>query len=105
MSFYLPWWIIVPLGLIIGFFYRGKRYTAFACGAIAQLLLWFGLTMYFNVQNEGLLLEKMATLFGDFSPTVLMLFIGLVGAITGGLSLLTGKTIQFTFQGKKTADS
>lgn len=100
-SLFLPFWIIVPIGLLIGYFFSGKSFVAFGLGFLSQFIVWIGTAAYFSFQNEGLLLEKMASLFGGLPPFILLLIIGFIGGMTGGLSSWTGQAIKSMTAQKK----
>ena len=100
-SSFLPYWIIVPIGLLIGYFFTGKSLPAFGFGFLSQFMVWIGAASLFSFQNDGLLLEKMASLFGGLPPFILLLTIGLIGGVTGDLSSWTGQAIKSMTSQKK----
>ncbi|MCP4438545.1 MAG: hypothetical protein GY810_06335 [Aureispira sp.] len=90
-SFILPWWGIALIAAIIGFALQMHGVLSFLCGILATGGLYFVHLNMINTANEGLLVSKIAVIFNIGSPSLLFWISLLIGALLGGLGMLTGK--------------
>lgn len=68
---------------------------AFLSGFTALFLLWGGIALFINIQNQGLLAEKVAMLLPlGGSPALLILVTALVGALVAGMASLSGNYLR-----------
>ena len=88
----LPWWSFVVPVLIFGGVISLLRWqvSGFVAGFLAGFIIWFGVNLFYDSQNDGLMMERVAQLI--FVPKLVMLLIaGLMGGLLSGLALYTGK--------------
>ncbi|NNE28906.1 MAG: hypothetical protein HKN16_04695 [Saprospiraceae bacterium] len=90
LSKIIPWWSVAVIGVILGVLFKGSGWQALFWGFVAGSLSWLGQSFYLSNLNEHLLLGKVAGIFGDMNPFILLVLVGVIGGITAGLSFLTG---------------
>ncbi len=89
-SFILPWWGIALVATIVGFALQMHGGLSFLCGFLSLGGLYFIYANMINNANAGLLISKLAVIFGS-SPRALFWATVLIGALLGGLGMLSGK--------------
>jgi len=89
-QYLLPnWWWLIAVDCFLATLLVGKKgWTAFLSGFLGGGLVWTSYALLINNQNEGLLLGRMAQLFGR--ELWIIIATGFIGAIMGGMSALTG---------------
>ena len=97
---FFPWWIIVLVAGVVGFFFRAKPWLSFAMGFLAVALLWGTYATWLDWENGGLLSDKMGDLFNRMTGWGLILVTALMGGMLGGLGALTGSLGRQAFRGK-----
>lgn len=91
----LPWWSFVITNFIISIVLVQKPVNAFLSGALGIGLLWLGLSLIIDNQNQHLLSTKVANILplnGSFSK--LIAITTLIGFLLGGFASLTGSFIR-----------
>jgi hypothetical protein len=91
----LPWWSFVMTNFIISIILVQKPVNAFLSGALGIGLLWLGLSLVIDNQNQHLLSTKVANILplnGSFSK--LIAITTLIGFLLGGFASLTGSFIR-----------
>src|SRR5580700_3166580 len=92
---FLPFWIIAPVAFAVSLLIPLRPLLAFLSGFVALFLLWGGLALAANAQNEGILATKIAWLLPlGGSPYLLILVTALVGALAGGGGSLTASFLR-----------
>jgi hypothetical protein len=92
---FFPNWIIAPIAFVVSLLIPLRPLPAFLSGFIALFLLWGGLALGANVENEGILATKIAWLLPlSGSPHLLILVTALVGALLGGGGSLTASFLR-----------
>lgn len=92
---YLPFWSVGLVAFLVAVFIYQKPGMAYLAGFVSILLLWVLLAWWIDAQNDGILSKRMATLFPlGGSSFMLILVTGIVGAIVGGLSALSGNYLR-----------
>lgn len=87
---YFPWYSLLVVGLLLGVLAQPTPWRAFGYGLLGALLLWGGYAAWINWQNQGMLADRMGTLFGGMGPWTMVGVSALIGGLFGGLSVLTG---------------
>ncbi|MBT8219817.1 MAG: hypothetical protein KJP00_08330 [Bacteroidia bacterium] len=93
-----PWWIAAIPALIVG--YSNNTVSpaqSFALGFVAIFLLWAGQSFFINIQNEGILANKIGEIFNGLNATSIVCITGLIGGILGGLAAMTGRLFKRSF--------
>jgi hypothetical protein len=96
LYYFMPWWwwsAIVP-AMLLGFGLQMKGYQSFLCGFLSVGLFWYSMALWSNALNGGILLEKMSRILPFGSPTMTLLVVGIIGALLGGLSMLSAKYLR-----------
>lgn len=102
---FLPWWSIWCAGLVVGVFLPTKgALRALAVGLLGGAILWGTYAAWLNLQNDGIMAERIGTLFGGLSPVSLLLVTALFGGLFGGLGTLTSYFAKTVFQRSFSAD-
>lgn len=97
LQLFLPWWSIAIAGFISGVLFIQKPGKAFLNGFFGIFALWSAVSLYIFVVNEGLLAERLASLFFLPHGLLVVLLTGLIGGIGGGLSAVTGNYFKVVF--------
>jgi len=87
---FLPWWILIPIGFVIGIWYQGSIFKSYCLGFLGIFLLWLIASSYFNYSNGGTMAPLLGNLFGNLSSIFSLLLTGVIGGVMGGLSVLSG---------------
>ena len=88
---YLPiWWLFVLVAFIISFAFGDKAISSFFAGFIAIFLLWFALTTINSVNNDFVLVERMANVLPFKNAILLIISTSLIGGLLGGFGSMTG---------------
>ncbi len=92
---FLPWWSITIAAFLPAFFIYQRGGFAFMSGFFALLLLWGTLAWYISAANDHILASKVAMLvIKSDNAIVLVLLTAVTGAITAGMSALTGSLFR-----------
>lgn len=101
-GFYLPFWSAGLVAFLVAVFIYQKPGMAYLSGFVSVLLLWALLAWWIDAQNDSILSTRMATLFPlGGSSALLILITGIVGAIVGGLSALSGSFLRRYWESRK----
>ena len=88
-------WIIAPIAFAVSLLIPLRPLLAFLSGFIALFVLWGGLALAANVENESILATKIAWLLPlGGSPHLLILVTAFVGALVGGGGSLTASFLR-----------
>lgn len=101
LSLYLPWWSLVLVAFIIGFFIPGGSFNVFLSGFLGAGLLWMIYAWYLDYQTQSFLSDKVVQLFSFDDPILLIIATGLIGGICGGFGAITGNSLRQLFIRKK----
>ena len=83
------------MAFIVALLVHQKAGMAFAAAFLAMLLLWGGLALWINVNNENILSLKIAELLGIGNNTFLLVLItGLIGGLVAGLAAMSGSFMR-----------
>ena len=85
-----PWWSGIAGAFVIAAIAQLKPGQSFVAGFIGIGLAWAIQILILDINNEGILSEKVGQLFGGISGTVLVLITCLLGALLGGLAGMSG---------------
>ncbi|MDX2245862.1 MAG: hypothetical protein SF052_03740 [Bacteroidia bacterium] len=116
VSLWFPWWSVAIVGAFIGILFSEKRRKrmfgkqpvparAFLAGFLALFILWGGMALWTDWQNDSLLSEKISKIIvpeGEIflSRAWLMILVtALIGGLTGGFSTMTGNLLGEAVRG------
>jgi hypothetical protein len=93
MGLILPWWSVAIAGLISGALIPQKLLLALLSSFLAVFLLWGIMALYISISNDHILAHRISILvLKKDNPILLVVFTGLLGGITAGISSLTGRS-------------
>jgi len=88
---YVGWWTCIPIGLVLGYFFRNKINRPFLAGFLALSLQWLVYATYCDIQNDSLLSARISLLFGlPANRMYAIILTALLGGIFMGSVLQTG---------------
>jgi hypothetical protein len=92
---YLPFWSVALVSFGVAVFIYQKPGMAWLTGFVSILAFWGLLAFWIDAQNDSILSTRMASLFPlGGSSALLIIITGVVGAIIGGLSALSGSFLR-----------
>ncbi len=86
----LPWWGIVPIAAVVGWFITTSGWSAFLGGLLGGFLLWYSAAWLTDYNNGALLSAKVGQLFMGVQGWELLLVTGLLGGLLAAFASLTG---------------
>lgn len=96
---FLPWWSIMIVGLLVGYFIPQKRIFSFLSVFLGVALFWGLFALFVSTSNEHILAKRVALLvIKKDSPLLLVMFTGLMGGISSGISAVTGRSLALLFK-------
>ncbi|MEM6641674.1 MAG: hypothetical protein AAF616_01735 [Bacteroidota bacterium] len=101
LSPYFTWWLGMLASFLVCFMLPSSGLNAFIAGFLGMGLIWLGQSWNLDVQNESAFSSKIADILLVGEPLYLVLISGLVGAISGGFSAVTGASFRQLFVKKK----
>ncbi|WP_345232269.1 hypothetical protein [Olivibacter ginsenosidimutans] len=97
-QWFLPWWIIVPISLLVSFFFDKKPLSSFFICFAAVCALWITYSFYQSTANHHLLANRIGVLFGlgkhAYNWLWMVLASGLLGGLIAGFAGLSGQYIR-----------
>lgn len=99
LQLFLPWFIVVVVALIAGFFLTTESgFKDFLAGFLGILILWIATAIILDQSSGALISERLGQQFGlPASGFLLPLIGGLIGGIAAGLGSLTGGALKGFF--------
>jgi hypothetical protein len=94
---YLPWWSVAVAAFVVSSIIYQPPLRSFLTGFCAILLLWYGLILKINADNQNILVEKVSLIMGMGGSFLLLIISCVIGAIAGGLGALTGSFFRKMF--------
>lgn len=89
-QFLLPWWILAVVAFVLAGWVATKGSQAFWSGFNGIALSWLVVGLFYYIRNDGILAERVATLFKLPHPGLLLLVTILLGGLVGGTAALAG---------------
>ncbi|MCS6927978.1 MAG: hypothetical protein NZM43_00625 [Saprospiraceae bacterium] len=86
----MPWWSTAVAGALAGWFRAKSNNQSFWGGFAGGLLLWFLFAFVRDLENDGLLAQRIGALFGGVSRWGILGLTALMGGLLGGFGALTG---------------
>ncbi len=98
---YFPWWSIAVCGFFAGALLSGTNLSSFFSGFLGIGFLWFIKGLIIHNGSDGLLSDKIATLFSFSNGVYMILVTAIIGALVGGFSTLSGLRFRKLFKREK----
>ena len=96
---FLPWWSIMIVGLLVGYFIPQKRIFSFLSVFLGVALFWGLFALFISTSNEHILAKRVSMLvIKKDSPILLVMFTGIIGGISSGISAFTGRSLALLFK-------
>ncbi len=99
---FLPWWVICPVCMYVGWFVYDDAKRSFAYGFLALSLLWGVYANILNAADLGATAGQVAALFSktlkmSITSSTLVYITGVIGGLVGGLSAMSGSLMRQLF--------
>jgi hypothetical protein len=95
IGFYMGWWSVALAAFLVAALIRQSPGRAWLAGFLGVFLLWAVIASWIDVQNQGILAEKIAVLFPlGGSVAMLILLTAFIGALVGGFAAMTGSYMR-----------
>lgn len=96
LQWFVPvWWVFAPFTLLFAYFIKyPSAGLSFLFGLITVFVTWMLLYLIKDSANEGLLSQKMATLFTFKSSNWLFIIVSLVMGLIGGFTSVAGYLLR-----------
>ena len=95
IGFYMGWWSVAIAAFLVAAIIRQSPVMAWLSGFLGIFFLWAVLASWIDVQNQGILAQRIATLLPlGGSVLSLILLTAFIGALVGGFGALTGSYIR-----------
>jgi hypothetical protein len=93
------WWSAIIPALIFGFGLQMKSWLSFLCGFLSVGLFWGIMSLWLSYSNNFILLEKIDSLLPFGSSNGTLIAVSILGAILGGLGMLSAKQLRDIISG------
>lgn len=91
----LPWWGLGMAGFLFALLrYRTSIRGVLIAGFLSGFICWIAFAGYFNQMNEGILADRIGTLFGGLSAAVIVLLTAFLGGLTTFLGSWAGLAVK-----------
>jgi hypothetical protein len=92
---YMPWWGIAIAAFLVSAAIPQKPAFSFLSGFLGVFLLWEVLAWWIDNKNNGILSQKVASLFKLGNSSVLLIVItSILGALVAGFAALAGSYLR-----------
>ena len=96
---FLPWWGIAIAAFIVALVINQSGGRSFLSGFIALLILWMGIALWIDSNNNSVLSKKIAMVLPLGGNTLLLILItSIVGGLVAGLAALTASFLRSSKQ-------
>jgi len=100
-QFFLPWWVIAPIGFILAAWMGNKPSKSFGNGFSAIFILWACMALLHTLPNENLLANRVGQVLTSSEkgmPWILLIILSsTIGALVAGVSALAGAYFKEAF--------
>lgn len=92
---YLPWWSIALVAFVVALLVHQKAGKSFLAGFLSIFILWAGLALLIDVQNQHILSKIIAEVLplGGLS-FLLILLTAFIGALVAGFAAMSGSYLR-----------
>lgn len=90
-----PWWGFAITSLLVALLVHQKAGKAFLSGFLGLLLLWGGLAWWIDMQNNGILSARIASVLPLGGNNMLLILVtGVVGGLVAGFAAMSGSYLR-----------
>jgi hypothetical protein len=95
LGFYLSWWSVAVAAFVVAAFVRQRPGMAWLSGFLGIFLLWGGLALWIDMENQQILSKRIAQLLMlGGSSIALILVTAFIGSLVGGMAALTASYMR-----------
>jgi len=94
LSMFMPWWNVLPVALLSGFLFQKKALTSFWICFLTVFILWMLMIINIDINNEGILANQLATMFGLPSKWLVFLISGFFGGVVASFAGAAGSHLK-----------
>ncbi len=95
IGIYMPWWGIAIAAFLVSAAIPQKPAFSFLSGFLGVFLLWEVLAWWIDNKNNGILSQRVASLFKLGNSSVLLIVItSVIGALVAGFAALAGSYLR-----------
>ncbi|RUA32885.1 MAG: hypothetical protein DSY77_11300 [Bacteroidetes bacterium] len=98
---YFPWWSMAICAFFAGAIIGGKNLSTFFSGFVGLGFLWLIQAFIIHNDSSGILSNKIAELFGLSDGIYMVVISGIIAALVGGFSTLSGFRFRRMFSRNK----
>ncbi len=92
---YMPWWGIAIAAFLVSTAIPQKPAFSFLSGFLGVFLLWEVLAWWIDNKNNGILSQKVASIFSLGGSSVLLIVVtSVIGALVAGFAALAGSYLR-----------
>lgn len=93
LSWWLPWWWILTLGLLIGI-KSSSILKAFTVGFLSIFILWIAICYYFDLRSQGIISRRIAELLQLPWPVLAIVVSASLGGLLTGIAAMIGQLLK-----------
>ena len=94
---FLPWWSIMFIPFLLGYFINENYLNHFLSGFIGIGIAWIFLIINLNSGNESIIAEKIIQILNVESINLLIIYSSIIGDCIGGFASMTGLSFKRIF--------
>jgi len=94
---FLPWWSIIFIPFLLGYFINENYFNHFLSGFIGIGIAWIFLIINLNSGSESIISEKIIQILNVESINILTIYSSIIGGSIGGFASVTGLSFKRIF--------
>lgn len=94
---FLPWWSIIFIPFLLGYFINENYFNHFLSGFIGIGIAWIFLIINLNTGSESIISTKIIQILNIESINILMIYSSIIGGSIGGFASVTGLSFKEIF--------
>jgi len=94
---FLPWWSIIFIPFLLGYFINENYFNHFLSGFIGIGIAWIFLIINLNSGTESIISEKIIQILNVESINILTIYSSIIGSSIGGFASVTGLSFKRIF--------
>jgi hypothetical protein len=91
LQFRLPWWVIMPISFVMGYFLSPGKWSATWASFMGVFLVWVGMALFAESRSDISIAQLIGNVLGNIPGVVVILLTGTIGGICAGLGGLLGR--------------
>ena len=91
---FLPWWSIIFIPFLLGYFINENYFNHFLSGFIGIGIAWIFLIININSGTESIISEKIIQILNVESINILTIYSSIIGGSIGGFASVTGLSFK-----------